>query len=523
MTNTVQPGVIVFMKTHLWLPLILWSDGVTRLTVAVVIALLASMLVGHSQGSAFAYQGRLIDGGQPASGSYDLQLALTDAATNGNYVGAALTRAPVLVSNGLFAVTLDFGTSAFDGSARWLEIGVRTNGSTAPYILLSPRQAILATPYAVFAGSAATLPPGTTVVLNGAGITNLIGQNLQPGTVNSNAFDAETQAQLALAGSGAGSGNSLRYTNPLLLNPKIQSTGPMTKTYTNILGYSPDSGGNWMTTNSLVELVSGIGNLDPSGSYFGSYIKELVDANNNNWEEFYNAYHTKFVVEGLTNYGPEMQVTTIGGYALSTGYGVPGGSTNYRRIHRAWQWGIGGYGQPYIYHQGSLIPHVDNTNLFDSMYPVFYKANVWTNAVACVAAGSLDPYFYLMPAETFGAYDVDGTAALTYWDNLSYETDDTGHYNYASATPRMRILFGPQGGLWLNGGLSLSGNLSGRQATFNDVAAQGRFVGNGSGLTNVTASGLAVQTNGPPADPITVRGWMNVTNGGSVFKVPLYQ
>ena len=34
----------------------------------------------------------------------------------------------VPVTNGLFTVTLDFGTSVFTGPARWLEIGVRTNG-----------------------------------------------------------------------------------------------------------------------------------------------------------------------------------------------------------------------------------------------------------------------------------------------------------------------------------------------------------------------------------------------------------
>jgi hypothetical protein len=55
---------------------------------------------------------------------------LVDAATNGNYLVAPLTNAPALVSNGLFTVMLDFGASVFNGSARWLEIGVRTNGST---------------------------------------------------------------------------------------------------------------------------------------------------------------------------------------------------------------------------------------------------------------------------------------------------------------------------------------------------------------------------------------------------------
>jgi hypothetical protein len=56
---------------------------------------------------------------------------------------------------GLFLAVLDFGSEAFDGSPRWLEIGVRTNGSGNDYTLLSPRQAIKAEPYATFANAAA--------------------------------------------------------------------------------------------------------------------------------------------------------------------------------------------------------------------------------------------------------------------------------------------------------------------------------------------------------------------------------
>ena len=46
------------------------------------------------------------------------------------------------VSDGLFTVQLDFGAAAFNGDTRWLEITV--NGT-----LLTPRQRVNATPYAV--------------------------------------------------------------------------------------------------------------------------------------------------------------------------------------------------------------------------------------------------------------------------------------------------------------------------------------------------------------------------------------
>lgn len=123
-----------------------------------------------AQTSAFTYQGRLNDNGTPANGNYDLQFALKDAASAGNTVSTPITVAPVAASNGVFTVTLDFTASAFTGAARWLEIGVRTNGSGSPYTTLTPRQPITSTPYAVRAISATTATTATTAssVVNGA-------------------------------------------------------------------------------------------------------------------------------------------------------------------------------------------------------------------------------------------------------------------------------------------------------------------------------------------------------------------
>src|ERR1017187_9501583 len=111
--------------------------------------------------TAFTYQGRLLDGGQPANDAYDLQFALSSAPIEGSYLGATLGIAPVLISNGLFTVTLDFGGGMLDGSGRWIEIGVRPNGSTDPYTLLSPRQPITAAPFALYASAAGGAGKGT--------------------------------------------------------------------------------------------------------------------------------------------------------------------------------------------------------------------------------------------------------------------------------------------------------------------------------------------------------------------------
>jgi len=80
-----------------------------------------------AQGTAFTYQGRLTDGTNAASGNYDLRFSIFDVPAGGSSIAGPITNANVSISGGLFTATLDFGTGVFDGSPRWLQIGVRTN------------------------------------------------------------------------------------------------------------------------------------------------------------------------------------------------------------------------------------------------------------------------------------------------------------------------------------------------------------------------------------------------------------
>ena len=103
--------------------------------------------------SEFTYQGQLSYMSELADGSFDFQFSLYSASSGGTQIGSTNSLSGVTVSEGLFTVQLDFGSSAFDGNARWLEIGVRPSGGGA-YTTLAPRQEITPTPYAVFSGSA---------------------------------------------------------------------------------------------------------------------------------------------------------------------------------------------------------------------------------------------------------------------------------------------------------------------------------------------------------------------------------
>lgn len=108
--------------------------------------------------SAFTYQGELASAGTPVSGSRVFRFRLFDAASGGNQIGPTLA-ATATVTAGRFAVELDFGSSPFSGEARWLEIEVAEGGG-GPYTTLTPRQALTATPYALYALNGPAGPPG---------------------------------------------------------------------------------------------------------------------------------------------------------------------------------------------------------------------------------------------------------------------------------------------------------------------------------------------------------------------------
>jgi hypothetical protein len=111
----------------------------------------------HAQGTAFTYQGRLNNGGNPASGNYDLTFALYGSTNQaGPVIAGPITNSAVAVTNGLFTTLLNFGSGVFAGNNYWLGVGVRTNGGTT-FTPLLPFQPLTPTPYAIFANTASNL------------------------------------------------------------------------------------------------------------------------------------------------------------------------------------------------------------------------------------------------------------------------------------------------------------------------------------------------------------------------------
>lgn len=114
----------------------------------VLTAILTAALSIAAQSTAFTYQGRLNSGGNPASGTFEMQFQLFDSEKGGTQVGTTITDSSVAITNGVFTTSLDFGPS-FDGSPRYLEVGVRAANDPNPFTVLSPRSAIKYVPYAV--------------------------------------------------------------------------------------------------------------------------------------------------------------------------------------------------------------------------------------------------------------------------------------------------------------------------------------------------------------------------------------
>lgn len=99
-------------------------------------------------GTQFTYQGELKQAGVAASGLYDFEFQLFNAAAGGAPVSVILQVNNINLDEGLFTTTLDFGDAPFTGDAVFLEINVKED-SAGSFNALSPRQPLTPTPYSI--------------------------------------------------------------------------------------------------------------------------------------------------------------------------------------------------------------------------------------------------------------------------------------------------------------------------------------------------------------------------------------
>ncbi|HEY0461801.1 MAG TPA: hypothetical protein VGC97_21900 [Pyrinomonadaceae bacterium] len=236
-----------------------------------------------AQTTAFTYQGRLTAAGTPPTANYDFQFTLYDA---GGALIAGQQRLNVSVTDGVFNVSLDFGTGAFTGANRFLEIAVRAAGGGG-FTVLAPRQPILSAPYAVKSLSAATAD--NALQLGGVDSTRFVQQDAGgnvsvaggltvTGALSLNTVNAQTQYNLGgqrilgnagnsnlFAGTGAGASNSGGF-NTFVGNlaGNANTTGDANSFFGNTAGFKNTTG----ASNSFFGAGAGAGNVIGGGNAF---------------------------------------------------------------------------------------------------------------------------------------------------------------------------------------------------------------------------------------------------------------
>ncbi len=116
----------------------------------------ACICEAEEMGTAFTYQGRLMDKNKPADGPYSFQFRLYDSndPCTGTLLESPIDINDLDVIDGHFVVELDFGSGIFDGNAVWLETRVVESPMGSDPATLSPMLELTPTPYALYAKTA---------------------------------------------------------------------------------------------------------------------------------------------------------------------------------------------------------------------------------------------------------------------------------------------------------------------------------------------------------------------------------
>jgi hypothetical protein len=110
-------------------------------------------------GSGFNYLGEIRNDGVLVDAPIHLLVSLWDAPEEGQRIGEIQQLTDIPVTQGQFSILVngegEFGPEAFNGEERWLQIELCADaGCDGTTVLLSPRQQLTGTPYALSALSA---------------------------------------------------------------------------------------------------------------------------------------------------------------------------------------------------------------------------------------------------------------------------------------------------------------------------------------------------------------------------------
>jgi len=293
---------------------------------ALITMFLWSPILLSAQTTSFTYQGRFTDGGTTANGVYDMQFRLFDSGSvgTGNQLGSTVTNGAVAVINGVFTVQLNFGSAAFSGADRFLELGVRPAGTGDPYTIMSPRQQLTSAVYAIRAGTATNADSATnaTNANTAANATNAA----QLGGVVASQYVLTNDPRLTISGNFIQNSTSQQVAS----NFNISGDGIAAGTLT---GNAINSATHYDIAGNRVFAISGAGSNNNSntvaGVGSGTQITPDPASGSGNNNSFFGWTAGNANTTGDTNsfFGSKAGLANIGGYSNSF-FGFSAGIAN---------------------------------------------------------------------------------------------------------------------------------------------------------------------------------------------------
>ncbi len=278
----------------------------------------------------FTYQGELKFNNALANGSYDFEFSVFDVDIGGSALEIVVANG-VTVTNGVFSTPITLSNDLFTGNKIWLDIAVRANGTANPFDLLSPRQEVSSSPYAIhaqFVGADAVtgvqIQDGTIsnsdIDINSIQqrVTGACPTNRYMKSIGSNGsvvcgVDQNTISAPSweLGGNAANAGDFIGTTNTTPFNVSVNSN--------RILSLQDNTDGS----NHVPNIIMGALDNSMSGTYYGSTIS---GGRLNSISDIYS------VISGGSINNASAPGSSIGGGLGNTASGglstIPGGNNN---------------------------------------------------------------------------------------------------------------------------------------------------------------------------------------------------
>ena len=409
-----------------------------------------------AQTTQFTYQGKLTDNGATINALYDFVFTLWDAPTNGNQIGSPVSVQNTAVVDGIFTVKLDFGAGAFNGGNRFLEISVKQTGNPGSPTLLSPRQQVISTPYAI-----KSLGSGSADGLSAACVNCITSSQI--GSVNGS----------AIIGGISG----------------IAISGPIP------VGSVPAGSTNYIQNTTTQQASSDFnisGNGTAGGTLAGNVVNATTQYNLNGARILSNAGNNLFAGidagQANTSGSSNTFVGTLAGKANSTGFantfvGYSAGTANFNAINNSFFGQAAGFknisGQ-----DNTFIGNGAGLNNTTASNNTFVGAGVGLNST-----GGANSFFGASAGLNNTA---DGNAFFGY---QAGQSNTSGSLNIfvgtfagkANLNGSANTFVGHNAGAANNG--ANNNSFFGQAAGFKNISGQDNtFIGNGAGLNNTAAS-----------------------------------